>query len=342
MRKVVDGTSLVIESWNRCPFKGFRPPTGWQRANIKAMRGRRLDIIPEGRLRWPIILSDSDHDLNREAEPGWHQGPPQHIQLLSREPRPLVTSEGREVSIWTLAVPEDTRVLSDWAAHFRRSYCLDDELDDLREGTGLSRREYLLQQKFPSETEGTGPGVRSGDFAELLITDYLEYILGYWTPRLKYTDKTNPNESKQGVDVVAFSHPNANHPPNDDELIAVEVKSRLSTGSDPHGLQKAFDGSATDYKRLAYTLNKTKQLFRWRGEYGKAAHIARFQNISDRPYQLRSGAAALMSNNVYDPAKVVLTTSTAPGQDGTSLMVIRGDNLMRLVHGLYERAADEA
>lgn len=219
---------------------------------------------------------------------------------------------------------------------------MDDELDVLREGTGLSRRDYLLQQKFPSETEGTGPGVRSGDFAELLITDYLEYIRGYWTPRLKYTDKTNPSESKQGVDVVAFSHPNAKPPSKDDELVAFEVKSRLSRGSDPDGLQKAVDGSATDYKRLAYTLNKTKQLLVWRKEYAKADHVARFQNISDRPYQLRSGAAALMSNDVYTPAKVMLTSLSSPEQENTNLMVIRGDNLMRLVHALYERAADEA
>lgn len=51
----------------------------------------------------------------------------------------------------------------------------------------MTKQEYLLSQKFPDAKEGFGPGSRSGDFAELLISDYLEFILGYAVHRERYS-----------------------------------------------------------------------------------------------------------------------------------------------------------
>jgi hypothetical protein len=52
-------------------------------------------------------------------------------------------------------------------------------LDRLRQGTGLSRGEYLDQNKFPDAQGAPGPSIRSGDFAEILIADYIEFTLAY-------------------------------------------------------------------------------------------------------------------------------------------------------------------
>jgi hypothetical protein len=56
-----------------------------------------------------------------------------------------------------------------------------------------------------------------------------------------------------------------------------------------------------------------------------------------------SGAAALISSHIYDPA-ILSTTNTQghPNSNNLRLVVIRGDAFMDLVHELYRRAADEA
>ena len=65
----------------------------------------------------------------------------------------------------------------------------------MRAGTGKSRSQYLLDLVFPDRANAPGPGVRSGDFAELLISDYVEFILGYWVPRGKYAEKGSRDET---------------------------------------------------------------------------------------------------------------------------------------------------
>jgi hypothetical protein len=62
--------------------------------------------------------------------------------------------------------------------HFRQHYCEDALLDKQRQGPGLSRAQFLEQMKFPHATDAPGPSIRSGDFAEILIADYVEFKLG--------------------------------------------------------------------------------------------------------------------------------------------------------------------
>jgi len=65
-------------------------------------------------------------------------------------------------------------------------------LKKLVAGTGDTPGEYLLKKKFPDHKEAPGPSIRSGDFAEILVADYIEYKLGYWCPRQFRYDKMEP------------------------------------------------------------------------------------------------------------------------------------------------------
>ena len=71
--------------------------------------------------------------------------------------------------------------------------------------------------------------------------------------------------------------------------------------------------------------------------------IERFQNDVDEPYQESYGAVALFETQLFDS---ILTSSTDssehPHSGNLSLVVIKGDQMMNLVHELYRRAADEA
>lgn len=267
---------------------------------------------------------------------------PLYLRHLTQDTVRLSSTDGTPIEVWTLTIPDEKDTLSEWARHFRQSYCPDEEIDDLREGTGLSRTDYLLSLVFPSKDE-LGPSVRAGDFAELLVTDFVEHILGYWTPRLKYADKSNPNESMKGVDVVGFSCEDPSIPKTEDSMICFEVKARLSDGNYNEHLQEAIDHSGKDYGRLAYTLNKVKRLHRARGNDLGAKVVTRFQNIADRPYRLQFGAGAVLVESVYNTDEIQKsTTENHPYKSALQVLVIHGEDLMNLVHALYRRGADEA
>lgn len=270
-------------------------------------------------------------------------GSPHHIANFKKHVTPLTTSDGYKVDVWELTVPT-TAGLSSWAAHFRQYYCSDTEIDTLRAGTGLSRAEYLTELVFPDKSVAPGPGIRAGDFAELLVSDYVEYLLGYWVPRGKYTDKASRDESVKGVDILGFhlTSPSALSPT--DTLLAFEVKAQLSGDKYTGRLQTAIDDSSKDYLRRAMTLNATKRRLLKAGQHDKALVVQRFQNLSDYPFVYRSGAAAVLSDSAYDETLIQNSTKAVGHQNAGNLelIVIRGKELMKLVHALYERAADEA
>src|ERR1700690_2369688 len=114
---------------------------------------------------------------------------PLHLAWLMDTGGRITTADGKVVEVWELRHSSDCATLSDWAKHFRNHYCLDTEIDALRNGTGLSRADYLIHIKFPDATAAPGPSIRAGDFGEILAADYLEYVLGYWTPRVRFGDK---------------------------------------------------------------------------------------------------------------------------------------------------------
>ena len=269
---------------------------------------------------------------------------PPYLSSLSKCAESLSTSDGRCIDVWELTVTQAGDQLSEWATRFRQQYCSDDEIDALIAGTGLTRSEYLTQLVFPDRATAPGPGIRAGDFAELLISDYVEHLLGYWVPRGKYAEKASRDESVKGVDIVGFRVTNPlKHMPTD-TLLAFEVKAQLSGNKYGGRLQSAIDDSSKDYIRRAMTLNATKRRLLRAGETDRALVVQRFQNLADHPYVYRSGAAAVLSDAAYDKEKVQSGTKAAEHQNAANLelIVVRGKELMKLVHEIYERATHEA
>jgi hypothetical protein len=255
----------------------------------------------------------------------------------------LETDEGIIVDLWEFQHQNDSEVLTAWARHFREHYCSDTQIDALRNATGKSRAEYLRDIKFPDARAAPGPSIRSGDFAEILIADYVEFVLDYWVPRTRYADKTVRNESTKGSDILGFKLIQSGKPSKRDELAIYEVKAQLTGGTPLARLQEAIDGSARDELRKAESLNAIKQKLLDRNNLDGAAVIERFQNLADNPYSQKYGAAAIFSTPCYCE-KTIATSSVANHsyKDKLSLMVISGNDLMTLAHQLYERAANEA
>ena len=255
----------------------------------------------------------------------------------------LTTANGRTVTVLDFSHKDDDEILSAWAKHFRNHYCLDTEIDALRKGTRHSRASYLAEIKFPDKSAGFGPSIRAGDFAEILIADYLEYVLEFWVPRTRYGDKTIRNESTKGCDIIGFKFFRKSKESPKDMLALFEAKAQFSGRNPRPRLQDAVDGSAKDQLRKAESLNASKQRLLRDGQADGVETVERFQDIEDRPYTELSGAAALFCTSVYDEDAIKQTKANShPNSGNLVLVVVRGKDMMALVHDLYERAADEA
>ena len=266
-----------------------------------------------------------------------------HVEWLVDTGERLKTADDKEVEVWEFRHQVDEDVLSAWAKHFRNHYCFDTEIDYWRRGYKCSRSEYLNNIKFPDPKAAPGPSIRAGDFGEVLVADFLEYLLGYWVPRTRYGDKTIRNESTKGSDIVGFHIVNDGKYSAKDKLAIFEAKAQFSGKKAKARLQDAVDGSAKDIARKAESLNAIKQRLHGRNELENAQKVERFQNEIDHPYKEVFGAVALLENTLFDSGLTSSTISTAhPYSGDLTLIVIKGDQMMPLVHELFRRAADEA
>lgn len=270
-----------------------------------------------------------------------------HLDWLNNDTSQQVKlSTGQIIDVWFFEHKDEQSVMSQWANHFRNHYCEDEELEIMIKGEGLSKQEYLTTRKFPDQSNRPGPSIRSGDFSEILVADFLEHILEYEVPRTRYDRKSIPNESTKGSDLIGFKFKDNNaKPSSEDELIVYEVKAKFSgnKSSGKERLQDAVDDSIKDEIRLSESLYAMKTRLWDKGDKESFKMIERFQNIVDRPYNRLFGAAALYSTHLYDSNRLkVVDTSKHPNDDNLKLLIIYGDDMMDLVHDLYRRAADEA
>lgn len=246
----------------------------------------------------------------------------------------ILTDDGEIVEVYELTGNIDKTSFDEWANHFRNQYCPDEIIDNLVNGSGLTKEEYLIKYKFPDATEGFGPGTRSGDFAELLIADYLEFILGYFVPRQRYKYRFNKNSSTQGTDVIALKMLSETNSPND-EFVTFEVKAQASNGAPKNRLQDAINDSYKDAIRKGESLNALKQMYLEKGDIKNATFIERFQNKPDHSYVEKCGAAAVHTTDTFSESFIKKVQT----KDKLWMIVIKRNNLMNLIQKLYGRAA---
>ena len=264
-----------------------------------------------------------------------------HISWF-KELKNLKTSDGRSVTVLEFVPGEDDGLMSGWASYFRSHYCEDGEIDSLRGGTGLSRGEYLEQLKFPDETKDFGPATRASDFSEILVADYLEYIMNYQIPRMRYLNKENRNSSPQGVDVLGFKFLRQDRISPEDELLTCEVKAALRN-SNLEILATAFEGSKKDFQfKTPEALNALKQRLLLRGHTQEAESVERFQNNVDRPYKKISASAVVNSTEIWSDDIVTGKTLGTHPNSNVLLFAFRGNGLMDLAHQLYKKAHAES
>ena len=140
-----------------------------------------------------------------------------HLNWLVDTGEVITTTCGKQAKVFRFDHDvNDQEVMGKWAKHFRNHYCSDAHIDMLK-SPGQSNADYLLSMKFPDQSKAPGPSIRAGDFAEILVADYLTYRQGYTVPRTRYDRKGVPNESTKGSDVLAFKT-DATNSANDEKV----------------------------------------------------------------------------------------------------------------------------
>jgi len=185
----------------------------------------------------------------------------------------LTSSDGITIEVWEFVYEKDEVILSQWAKHFRNHYCLDDEIDYFRKGYGYSRAEYLNEIKFPDKSKTPGPSIRAGDFGEVLIADFLEYVLEHWVPRTRYGDKTIRNESTKGSDIIGFKILDDKNDSPNDTLSIFEAKTQFTGKKPKPRLQDAIDDSSKDHLRKGESLNAIKHRLYYKNMLQEAGRI---------------------------------------------------------------------
>ena len=153
----------------------------------------------------------------------------------------------------------DDSILDDWALHIRRHYVSDESLAEDVHVFDMEVEDYLREYVIPQKHETLGATVRSGDIAEIIVADLLEFIMGYSVPRYKQMNRSGKNNSEHGTDVIAYRFKKADKTPTrHDELIAAEVKAKL-TDETYTPIESAVKDSKKDALRLARTVNHCRK-----------------------------------------------------------------------------------
>lgn len=265
----------------------------------------------------------------------------QHIKLLRDTGKYLTTSDGIKVKIFKLLKIPNEKILSIWAKHIRNQYCPDIEINALIKGTGLTNKEFLKKYIFPDEKVPPGPSIRAGDFGELLITDYVEFILNFYVPRIRFKYKGR-NRSIEDTDIIGFKIINKSIKNNKDTLLTFEVKAAFQNRN-LKVFQEAINGSKKDWNwRKAISLYSIKRKLIIENKPIEANIVERFQDKTGNPYIEISGAAAIISNHVF--SKEIITKVNAIGHPNSRLycILIKGNQLMELTNLLIQRACNDA
>jgi len=262
-----------------------------------------------------------------------------HLDWFTDTGVELTTMTGQNVKVINFNHTDDETILKAWAKYFCNHYIKDEEIDSACTPMGLSRSDYLRTIKFPDVVR-PGASIRSGDFSEILVADYAQFVLDYSVPRTRHDAKMNRNTSPNGVDVIGFKLMGGEEN-RKDEMITFEVKASLSVKK-RGTFQKAIDDSRKDFNtRTPEALNAMRQRLKEKGDLEQVRLVERFQNPIDHPFKEVTGAVLVSSNHCWEDGFVSSTNSEHPNSN-LYLLTIKGEQLMELAHKLYKLAYDSA
>lgn len=259
--------------------------------------------------------------------------------------RSIASSSGDEVQVYRLnneLLDDDS--LNNWASGLRDNYVEEILLESLAKGTGLTQKEFLEKNIFPRHQNKLGASTMSGEFGEILVYDYINFVLKHYITRTRYLEKVNPDMPVPGSDVIGYKVNNVNKPSKSDHLIIAEVKTRSSKTGNKNSLcektvKDAIEHSIKDRVRIGESLNAEKRRLLNRSRNNEAKIVERFQNKTDNPFILDFFAVAVLDNELYSDQVVLdVVNSQHENIKSTNVLIIHSKELKIFLRDLYRRA----
>lgn len=262
---------------------------------------------------------------------------PQYIDWIVEETG-IVIKDNIPLKCYKIDYKYDESILDDWALHIRRNYIEDDELKEDADDNRMTVEQYLRNYIIPQKGEELGSTVRSADITETLISDLLEFVHQYSVPRYKLRNRSGKNNSQQGTDVIAYKYQNEDRTPNNkDELVAVEVKARLSN-AEYTPIKDAIIDSRKDEHRLARSVDYCRKRLKELGKVTESEEVKRFLFKPDNNYRITYVAAGVSSReNVDDFIELNFSGEELKIRNNELIFYVHGKKLMELTHNIYER-----
>lgn len=253
---------------------------------------------------------------------------PSFISWLVEEEDVLI--DGAKVRCFRIEGNFDDNTLRDWALHIRRHYVRDDELIDYASTYEIDARKHLREDCIPNV-----PQIRGGDFAEIVISDLIQFIEGYEVPRYKQHGREDKNSSEHGTDVVAYKVADPAKPNKNDELLAVEVKSRSSSTDLKGAITEAAKDSLKDRSRIAMTLAYYATRSLAAHDTRTSMELKRFLHASEHPFKETFAIGAVAG--IKDAARQLRGKSAFDLliNHNERVFIVHRARLMELVHRIY-------
>ena len=259
--------------------------------------------------------------------------------------RKLKTSTGKYIDVYKLDNENlSENVLNEWALGLRSNYVEEELIESYMQGTGLTKKEYLERNIFPSSNNSIGAATMSGEFGEILLYDLINYNWKYYVTRTRYLDKINPNMPLSGTDVIGYMIDDIKHPNINDNLLVAEVKTRSSIkgnkmSSEDNPIKSAILDSNKDRIRVGESLNAEKRRLITRHRYEDAKIVERCQNKTDNPFKLNFFAVAVMDSYLYSEELVLNVTNNMENEiRNKNILIIHSVELKNFLNDLYKRA----
>lgn len=259
--------------------------------------------------------------------------------------RSILSKNGNKIDVFRLKNDLlDDNSLNNWASGLRNNYVEKNLLESLVEGTGLTQKEFLEKNIFPNPKNKIGASTMSGEFGEILVYDYINFVLKYYVTRTRYLEKVNPNMPVSGSDVIGYHVKNIDNPGKTDHLIVAEVKTRSSNSGNKKRLcektvKDAIDHSVKDRVRLGESLNAEKRRLLNRSRIQEAKIVERFQNKTDKPFTIDFFAVAVLDSDFYLDQEVLDVVNIQYEKlETTSILIIHSKELLNFLRDLYRRA----
>jgi len=257
----------------------------------------------------------------------------------------LKTSSGKNIEVYKL----DTETLNDeclneWALGLRNNYVEEQLIDSLISGTGLTKKQYLETHIFPNPNNSTGAATMSGEFGEILVYDFINYVLEYYVTRTRYLEKINPNMPQSGTDVIGYMIDDIDYPSIKDKLLVAEVKTRSSIKGkrmsiEDNFLKSAILDSNKDKIRLGESLNAEKRRLLIYNRNQEAKIVERFQNKTDNPFNLHFFAVAVIDSFFYSDEFILSVLNNLENEiSNKNILIIHSVELKNFLRDLYKRA----